>query len=188
MTEHLPSTAGAPPVLVAADAGAAQDAVARLRAAGWTVCGPADVHPDPWDLRDRALVVSVCVDDDAVPDVVLLAARGAGLVVVVDIDDPVIAETFVDQLHRIGPVHDAGAPSGTPTRRLTREEAAVLEALAGGASIPEAAAGLFLSVRTANRRLASARVALGVGSSRAAVVAHMATSARYLPRGGCSPS
>ncbi len=171
---------GAPsPILVAADVTAAEETSARLRDAGWTVTAPDQVPPEPWDLVGRALVVVVTADEAGMADVVLLAARGAGLVLVVDIEDPVIAEALLDQLGRIGPVRDAGVVGGSgAARRLSREEAAVLEALAEGASIPEAAARLFVSVRTANRRLASARAALGVDSTRAAVVAHMATRDR----------
>ncbi|MGY1829748.1 hypothetical protein ACI8AA_04865 [Geodermatophilus sp. SYSU D01180] len=119
------------------------------------------------------------VDEATVPDVVELAARGVGLVVVVDVEDPVVAEGLIGELVRLGPVGTCEAPAGGATLRpLTAEETAVLDELARGASVPEAAARSFLSVRTAHRRLASARNALGARSTREAVVAYMATRSR----------
>ncbi|SNS69036.1 hypothetical protein SAMN06893096_106225 [Geodermatophilus pulveris] len=174
MTDDVP-----PPLLVAPDEAAARVAAAALRDEGWTVTGPDAVPREPWDLRDRGHVVAMTVGDAALPDAVELAVRGAGLVVVVDVADPVSVEAFLDQLHRIGLVGEAGtATRPVPVRALTAEEAAVLDALADGASIPEAAARSFLSLRTANRRLASARAALGVASTRAAVLAHRAARDR----------
>ena len=61
----------------------------------------------------------------------------------------------------------AQRPSGTPEQR------ALLERLANGETIAAAAAAEFLSLRTANRRIAQAREALGVRTTREAVLAYL---------------
>ena len=53
---------------------------------------------------------------------------------------------------------------------LTIEQRALLDRLADGESIAAAATAEFLSLRTANRRIAAARDALGVRTTRQAVV------------------
>ena len=55
---------------------------------------------------------------------------------------------------------------------LTPEQRQILDLLADGASIAQAARQLYLSLRTANRRVAAARDALGVASTREAVLAY----------------
>ena len=55
---------------------------------------------------------------------------------------------------------------------LTAEQRQILDLLAGGASIAQAARQLFWSLRTANRRVAAARDALGVSTTQEAVVAY----------------
>ena len=69
--------------------------------------------------------------------------------------------------------NNGGYPSSTSSNdpAMTQEEADLLDALATGLSVRQAAADLYLSGRTAQRRLASARVALGVSTTREAVVA-----------------
>jgi DNA-binding NarL/FixJ family response regulator len=62
--------------------------------------------------------------------------------------------------------HGAGTP-------LAPEQRALLERLAKGETIAAAAQAEFLSLRTANRRIAEARQALGVRSTREAVLAYL---------------
>lgn len=54
--------------------------------------------------------------------------------------------------------------------RLTPMEKALLERLASGATIAAAATAEFLSLRTANRRIAELRRRAGVGTTRELVV------------------
>jgi DNA-binding CsgD family transcriptional regulator len=67
-----------------------------------------------------------------------------------------------------------GGGAGRPAvAGLTPQQRELLDLLAGGASIAEAARRLYLSLRTANRRIAAARDALGVATTREAVLAHV---------------
>jgi DNA-binding CsgD family transcriptional regulator len=65
--------------------------------------------------------------------------------------------------HRIGERSDAGP-------ELSADERALLAQLIAGRSLGEAARALHLSRRTADRRLASARRALGAASTSEALV------------------
>jgi len=69
-----------------------------------------------------------------------------------------------------GPAGDGDHGAGTP---LAPEQRALLERLAKGETIAAAAQAEFLSLRTANRRIAEARQALGVRSTREAVLAYL---------------
>ena len=92
-----------------------------------------------------------------------------------------LTELLAD-LARIGPVStDADADvSGEPagdgsgnSPQLAPEQRALLERLASGETIAAAAAAEFLSLRTANRRIAEAREVLGVRTTREAVLAYL---------------
>jgi hypothetical protein len=56
---------------------------------------------------------------------------------------------------------------------LHADQRALLERLAAGQTIAAAAAAEYLSLRTANRRIAAARLALGVATTRDAVSAYL---------------
>ena len=64
----------------------------------------------------------------------------------------------------------AGDPGHDPLERLDPEQRRLLELLAEGLSVAAAARRLYVSRRTADRRLASARALLGVRSNAEAVV------------------
>jgi DNA-binding NarL/FixJ family response regulator len=71
---------------------------------------------------------------------------------------------------------DGSVESGADGRRvgaLTAEQCDLLDLLAAGHSIAEAARLRYLSLRTANRRVADARATLGVASTREAVLAYV---------------
>jgi DNA-binding NarL/FixJ family response regulator len=95
----------------------------------------------------------------------LAAVRGASIVALVNaLDDH---PTFIDELNRIArvdirTVHDAAA-------LLDDDERELLRLIRSGATVPDAARELHLSVRTAQRRLTSARGALGARSTAEAV-------------------
>jgi DNA-binding CsgD family transcriptional regulator len=69
-------------------------------------------------------------------------------------------------------VPTGGPPAGPTAAPLTVEQCELLDLLATGHSIAEAARMRYLSLRTANRRVADARAALGVSTTRAAVLAY----------------
>jgi DNA-binding CsgD family transcriptional regulator len=70
-------------------------------------------------------------------------------------------------------VPTGGPPAGPTAAPLTVEQCELLDLLAAGHSIAEAARMRYLSLRTANRRVADARTALGVPTTREAVLAYV---------------
>lgn len=116
-----------------------------------------------------ALVRSV-TDADSAAQTVLAALRGAHVVVAVRAPRDVV-DQLCDDLRHLGDVeHHIGLPASWAPR-LSDDERAVLALLARGATVGEAAAQLHLSLRTTNRRLATARRALGVRTTSEAVIA-----------------
>jgi DNA-binding NarL/FixJ family response regulator len=114
-----------------------------------------------------AQVVRVTSKADAV-EAVLIAVAGRDLIIDADAGRDVI-DQLCDDLRRLGTVDHRVEPiPAGPT--LTADERDLLAALLGGASLGEAAAALHLSRRTADRRLAAARRALGASSTAEALV------------------
>jgi DNA-binding CsgD family transcriptional regulator len=116
----------------------------------------------------------VCVGDVAdaadAAEALLAAVSGAGLVVHARADRAVI-DRLVDDLRRLGSVdHRTAEPERGP--ELTPDERRLLDRLADGQTLGQAAAGLSLSRRTADRRLASARKKLGAATTAEAIVNH----------------
>lgn len=105
-------------------------------------------------------------DLSAAADAVLAAVGGTSLVLLADAPREVI-DRLCDDLRRLGDVEHLIAPAAEPTLSATERE--LLAALLAGCSLGEAAQALHLSRRTADRRLASARAALGVTTTPAAV-------------------
>jgi DNA-binding NarL/FixJ family response regulator len=113
---------------------------------------------------------AVCVDRvETVEDAglaVLAAVRGSRLVI-----DAVAPREVVDQLcddlRRIGELDHRVAPTRP---LLSPEERALLSHLLGGATLGQAARTLHLSRRTADRRLATARAALGARTTAEALL------------------
>jgi DNA-binding NarL/FixJ family response regulator len=122
--------------------------------------------------QDASIVCTGEVADAAAAAEALLAAvAGAGLVVLARADRTVI-DRFVDDLRRLGPVdHIIAEPELGPA--LTSDERRLLDRLADGQTLGQAAAELNLSRRTADRRLASARKKLGAASTAEAIVDHV---------------
>lgn len=97
----------------------------------------------------------------------LAALTGQGIVAHATADRAVI-DRLVDDLRRLGPVeHRLGPASDTPAADHQVRE--LLGLLAEGQSLGEAAAILGLSRRTADRRLAAARRALGTDRTTEAI-------------------
>jgi DNA-binding CsgD family transcriptional regulator len=150
-------------------------AVRKATADGWRPERSLDVPEEPWDLgAARHLAVASIETAESAAAALLLAVRGAGLVVFLDPDAP-WAGGFLADLDRIDTpapdIIDAGAGAGAAIP-LSDEQCALLDLLAAGASIASAAASLYVSLRTANRRIAEARKALGAASTSEAVVAY----------------
>ncbi|GAB1691774.1 LuxR family transcriptional regulator [Krasilnikovia sp. M28-CT-15] len=157
---------------IVATAADADTVLRRLTRAGWTA-RPGFALPDPsWDVTAARLVLHGRITDtDTLQLAVLAAARGAGIVAVSDTDSPV-GRALADDLARLGPLqHGTGADSSVA--ELIPEQRALLDRLAAGETIAAAAAAEYLSLRTANRRIAEARALFGVRTTREAVLAYL---------------
>jgi hypothetical protein len=154
----------------------------RLARAGWTTREGFALPESTWDVAPARMVLFGRVaDPDTAELAVLGAARGAGVVAIADTTSD-LGRALVADLGRIGAVGtDPNAPwageqpdtgSGTGPQ-LAPEQRALLERLANGETIAAAAAAEFLSLRTANRRIAEARELLGVRTTREAVLAYL---------------
>jgi DNA-binding NarL/FixJ family response regulator len=156
-----------PPLVLVTAAALATRLADELAGQAWTVRFGWTGVPEDWLPAGRRLVVGGRVRDlkDA-RAAVLAAARGAGVLALVDGTSEVAAQLF-DDLSRLGEVEVRGA--GPEPQALDAEQRAVLELVAAGATLPEAAARLNFSLRTVNRRLAAARARLGVRTTPEAV-------------------
>lgn len=147
----------------------------RLGRDGWDVHEGFALPDEPWDVsRNRMLLVGLVDDATAAADAVLAAARGAAVIATVE-DGSEVAALLVADLSRIGTVTRTAEPEPDTGgfAALTAEQCALLERLATGDSIAAAADAEFLSLRTANRRIAQARAILGVRTTRQAVVEYV---------------
>lgn len=149
----------------------------RLAREGWKT-REGFALPDPaWDVSDKQLLLFGRVADmETAALAVIAAARGAGVVVIADADaEP--GRSLLADLGRIGPVgtdaDDTPGDAAEDDLPLTEEQRALLARLADGETIAAAAVSEFLSLRTANRRIAQARAALGVRTTREAVLAYL---------------
>jgi DNA-binding NarL/FixJ family response regulator len=153
----------------------------RLARAGWTTREGFVLTDQQWDVSASRLALYGRVGDADTAELALLAAaRGAGIVAITDTSTD-IGRAILADLTRIGPVSTdpdadlvtAAEPGGGPGPQLAPEQRALLERLASGETIAAAASAEFLSLRTANRRIAEAREALGVRTTREAVLAYL---------------
>lgn len=139
-----------PLVVVEAGPEALEDARGELASRGW------------------ADVVGVVVEDDpSAARAVLAALEGRALLVDARADRDVL-DRLCDDLRRLGHLDHRVAP----TDLLTAEQHALLELLAAGATLGEAAERLHLSRRSADRRLAAAREVLAAPTTGAAVASY----------------
>ena len=165
--------ADAPRHIVATTADA-DTVLRRLTRDGWTAREGFALPEGTWDVTGARLVLHGRVTDpDTLHLCVLAAARGAGLVAVADATTTT-GRALADDLTRLGPVRhgtDTDEPAGVTD--LIPEQRALLDRLAGGDTIAAAAAAEFLSLRTANRRIAEARALFGVRTTREAVLAYL---------------
>lgn len=162
---------------VVASSADADTVVRRLARDGWTVREGFALPSSAWDVTTERLVLHGRIGDrDALQLAVLAAARGAGIVAVCDADSA-MGHALIDDLSRLGIVQlGPGSQNSTPVEavaELVPEQRALLDRLAAGDTIAAAAAAEFLSLRTANRRIAEARALFGVRTTREAVLAYL---------------
>jgi hypothetical protein len=170
------------PRYVLASATDATSVLRRLARVGWQTREGFALPEPGWDVTAGRLVLFGRVPDVDTAELALLAAvRGAGVIAITDVRAEVGRALLAD-LERIGPVSTdpdadvAGERAGVDHAagtHLAPEQQALLERLAKGETIAAAAQAEFLSLRTANRRIAEAREALGVRSTREAVLAYL---------------
>jgi hypothetical protein len=164
---------------VVASPGDADSVLRKLARDGWS-SREGFALPDPsWDVTTARLVLHGRIgDQETLQLAVLAAARGAGIVAICDAESA-LGRALVDDLSRLGPVRqgaDGGADNGNggdTVADLVPEQRALLDRLAAGDTIAAAAAAEFLSLRTANRRIAEARALFGVRTTREAVLAYL---------------
>ncbi|GAA0527826.1 hypothetical protein GCM10010172_05460 [Paractinoplanes ferrugineus] len=162
---------------VVATPGDADTVLRRLIRDGW-LAREGFALPDPaWDVTGNHLVLHGRITDpETLQLAVLAAARGAGVVAICDAETT-LGRALVDDLSRLGPLRQGVTPetpdSADNVADLVPEQRALLDRLAAGDTIAAAAAAEFLSLRTANRRIAEARAMFGVRTTREAVLAYL---------------
>lgn len=130
------------------------DALAEVRESGWRLT-------EGWEnaCAGEVRVGEIASAADAAA-ALLAVVTGAGLVAHMRAERKLV-DRICDDLRRFGDVDYRTA--STPRRpRLTAEQRRLVDLLAGGLTLGEAAVQLNLSRRTADRRLAQARCAFGV--------------------------
>jgi DNA-binding NarL/FixJ family response regulator len=156
----------APLVLVDAPEDLPQ-AVAELRASGWSVHEGLDLPERTWDVRGLHLVYAAILHTARDAEAAMVAAaRGGGLAVAVA--DEALRERLFADLDHLGAVR-LWHRRGDPLAALDREQRRLLELLAGGATLAEAAHAIGYSRRTVNRRLAAVRATLGMRTTAEAL-------------------
>jgi DNA-binding CsgD family transcriptional regulator len=159
--------------LVLVTAGADVETVVNgLRSQGWHVQRGFNA-PNPIADRQRLICVGPVLTTQDAAAAVLAAMTGAGIVADVFGATEAIVEQLNGDLRTFGPVDvltDDRQPGLAMPVAVSPESAALLVRLADGASLQEAASSLAMSRRTADRRLAEARQALGVRTTAEAVV------------------
>lgn len=108
-------------------------------------------------------------DAGAAAEAVLAAVAGRSLVIHATAEEHLL-DRLIDDLRRLGTV-ERWDPDARPAPPLGEDERSILELLAAGRTLREAAGELHLSLRTADRRLARARASLGVDTTAEAIVA-----------------
>jgi DNA-binding CsgD family transcriptional regulator len=153
------ATEGPPPLIVVdGPADAFEDAVAEVRNAGWQVV----VGFEPPGAGGREVRAGAVDSPDAAAAALLRVLDGAGAVIHGSVDRHVLDRLLDDLRHvrRVDVRRDTPDRSGPAA--LHADGRAILGILAQGRTLGDAAAELGLSRRTADRRLAEARAALGV--------------------------
>lgn len=123
---------------------------------------------EPWQLGDGQVTCVAALTPANQAAAIEAVARGADLIVALP-DEP-WAWPVVRDLDRFGVVQVGTASAPLPSSRLSEDQLSLLRLLASGRSIPDAASSMYLSVRTAERRVGAARRALGVQTTAEAIL------------------
>jgi hypothetical protein len=110
------------------------------------------------------------VRNEADAGAVVLAALEGAAVTVDSATDPTLVERIQNDLRRLGRADAVRLEPVVPAAALAPDGLHLLGLLVEGMSLGEAAGSLHLSRRTADRRLAAARLALGVATTAEALV------------------
>jgi len=135
--------------------------------------GGARVVDEFRDGRAGTVVVAAVTDDASAGAAVLAAVRGSSLVLDASSLPAEAIDRLCDDLRRLGEVDRRDGrhqPVPSADTDIDDDGMAVLRRLAQGQRLGEAAAALHLSRRTADRRLAAAKDALGAASTVEAIV------------------
>lgn len=151
-----------PFVVVESGPAALADARGELVSRGWAV------HPSRLDGGPGTVWATTVADSVAAAEVVLAAVAGFALLVAATAPRDVL-DALCDDLRRLGILDHRVEEPAAP---LSHDEHALLRLLAEGATLGAAATTLHLSRRSADRRLAAARAALGAESTSAALAAY----------------
>ena len=168
------------PLHVVATTAEAEPLIRQLSNAGWESRSDFALLEANWDVAGRKVVCHARVaDEHAASQAVLAAARGAGVVAVCDPSGMWGRRVRLD-LERIGALGwlPGESSAAVDDLGLDEEQRSLLDHLAQGLTIAAAAEAEFISLRTANRRIASARKLFGVSTTRQAVVAYVQHSSR----------
>lgn len=166
-----------PPALLCAHRDELGLASSYLTRAGWTLRSAFELPEEPWDLSPQRWVCVGEIDAESTRIASVWAlVRGCAIAAWLSPEAAADPE-FLADLRRCGATEHWETP--TPSADLAHDgpldehERGLLAALARGLSVHQAAAELFLSSRTSQRRLATARRKLGVRTNREAVMAWM---------------
>jgi DNA-binding CsgD family transcriptional regulator len=154
-------------LIVASNAAVMEACVDRLERSGVVIRRRWEPGTAP---ASTELVCAGQVDTVRDAEAALLAALGGAGIVAVLPDDDALSASFFEDLRRLGDVEVADESPQNPLERLDEEQRRLLDLLAKGLSVTAASRRLFLSRRTADRRLAQARAMLGVRSNAEAIV------------------
>lgn len=151
------------------DAALFRSTIAEVTAAGWQRHDDLELSAGDWDVADQRIVCTGHIDVPAdVSNALLSVARGAGLVALLQCDART-KRSFLHDLRRIGPVELRTEDEFSPILNLTEEQLRLIEHLATGSTVGQAANRINRSRRTTDRLLAAAREALHVDTNAEAV-------------------
>lgn len=159
----MPTDPPVPRIVVEGPEAAVDFAIEEVSAGGWAVTAGFGGGHDP----GRSVRSGAVADRAAAEAALRTALGGEGLVVHATAEREII-DQLVDDLRRLGHVeHRIGAPETPPI--VSAEARSILGLLAEGHSLGEAAAILGMARRTADRRLAEGRRALGTARTTEAI-------------------
>ena len=181
------------PRYVVGTAAEATQILRRLQRSGWHPRPGFTVPPPSTTAGARIVLYGRIPTQSAASAAASAAARGVGIVAIADAG-AAPGRSLVAALEALGPVlrnvdapvdlaptpaaapatvGEANSNSSGVLAALLPEQRALLGRLANGETIATAAAAEYLSLRTANRRIAQARQSLGVRTTREAVLVYL---------------